>query len=70
MNTIECCKSCVAPKRHIGCHAVCPEYIAEKTAYEEIRSNAMKKKKNDEAVRDLQWYAKSKHDRRTGKKVI
>lgn len=25
-----CCKDCVAPKRHVGCHADCQEYIDEK----------------------------------------
>lgn len=32
---IKCCKDCVAPKRHPGCHGVCPEYIHEKTLWEE-----------------------------------
>ena len=27
---IKCCKDCVAPKRHPGCHGVCPEYLYEK----------------------------------------
>ena len=29
---IKCCYGCVAPKRHIGCHASCPEYRAEEAA--------------------------------------
>lgn len=32
---IKCCKDCVAPKRHPGCHGVCPEYIHEKELWEE-----------------------------------
>lgn len=28
--SIKCCKDCVAPKRHIGCHATCAEYLSEK----------------------------------------
>jgi len=32
---IKCCKDCVAPKRHPGCHGVCPEYIHEKALWEE-----------------------------------
>ncbi len=32
--TIECCHYCVAPKRYPGCHGKCPEYLAEKAAYE------------------------------------
>lgn len=27
---ITCCKDCVPPKRHPGCHGSCPEYIAER----------------------------------------
>lgn len=32
--TIECCHYCVAPKRYPGSHGKCPEYLAERTAYE------------------------------------
>lgn len=32
---IKCCKECVAPKRHPGCHGVCPEYLYEKALWEE-----------------------------------
>ena len=28
---IRCCKDCVPPKRHIGCHSTCKEYKHEKT---------------------------------------
>lgn len=27
---ILCCKGCVPPKRHPGCHDHCPEYLEEK----------------------------------------
>lgn len=27
---IKCCKDCVPPMRHIGCHATCPEYASER----------------------------------------
>lgn len=30
---IHCCKDC--PKREIGCHATCKEYLKEKVQYEE-----------------------------------
>lgn len=29
MMPIKCCKDCVAPKRHPGCHDHCPEYNKE-----------------------------------------
>ena len=32
---IHCCKDCVPPKRHSGCHATCKEYKDEKAQYEE-----------------------------------
>lgn len=31
---INCCNGCVAPKRHIGCHATCEEYIFQKSEHE------------------------------------
>ena len=31
---IKCCKECVAPKRHPGCHGTCEEYLAERAEYE------------------------------------
>lgn len=27
---IDCCSGCTAPKRHPGCHAICPEYKVER----------------------------------------
>lgn len=27
---ITCCRRCEAPKRHLGCHGSCPEYLAER----------------------------------------
>jgi hypothetical protein len=34
---IKCCKDCVAPKRHLGCHGSCAEYIAEKAEYDRLK---------------------------------
>ncbi len=45
---IKCCKSCVAPKRHPGCHGHCPEYRAERAVYEAVKAEADKRK----AIRD------------------
>jgi len=28
--TIKCCKNCKPPKRRIGCHANCPDYLGER----------------------------------------
>lgn len=41
---IVCCKSCIAPKRHPGCHGHCPEYLAEKAEYEAKKAEAEKRK--------------------------
>ena len=41
---IKCCKSCVAPKRHPGCHGHCPEYLAEKAVYEAKKTEMEKQK--------------------------
>lgn len=32
---IKCCKDCVPPKRHPGCHSQCPDYLREKAEHEE-----------------------------------
>lgn len=34
---ITCCKDCIAPKRHIGCHEVCLEYLSEKKKHDEMK---------------------------------
>ena len=70
MNKIECCQYCVAPKRHIGCHAKCPDYLGEKAKHEEKRSKYFHEKEIESAVKGVQWNGKVKHDRRTGKKVV
>lgn len=44
MSVINCCKGCVPPKRNPHCHGTCPEYLAEKAAYEELRTEANRKK--------------------------
>lgn len=31
---IKCCKGCVPPKRHSGCHAKCEQYLKEKEQWE------------------------------------
>jgi hypothetical protein len=41
---IYACKGCVAPKRYPGCHAVCPEYLAQKEQHDKEKAEAFKKK--------------------------
>lgn len=38
MAGFECCRHCVAPKRHPGCHSTCPDYPIAK----EDHNNRMK----------------------------
>lgn len=35
MAMFECCHHCKPPKRNPGCHGHCPEYKAERAAYDE-----------------------------------
>lgn len=32
---IYCCCNCVAPKRHVGCHTDCEEYVGEKGVHDD-----------------------------------
>jgi hypothetical protein len=36
--SFECCKNCVAPKRHPGCHGHCPEYKACREDYDKRKA--------------------------------
>ena len=42
---IQCCRYCVPPKRHIGCHGTCPDYEKERKQLQQdkakIRENYM-----------------------------
>lgn len=44
MPIIKCCKDCVPPIRHLGCHDKCSKYLEEKAKWEEIKSKAHKDK--------------------------
>lgn len=47
---IQCCRYCVAPKRHPGCHSTCPEYLKEKALYDERKTAADQKKFTSQVV--------------------
>lgn len=34
---IRCCKDCVPPKRFVGCHSTCPDYLREKEEWDNTR---------------------------------
>ncbi len=42
ISKISCCKDCTPPKRRIGCHGYCEEYIKEKVVLEQIREKERK----------------------------
>lgn len=44
MGRIKCCKDCVPPKRKIGCHAHCEEYLTEKAELDAQREADLQKK--------------------------
>ena len=35
---IKCCKDCVPPARHTGCHGACEKYKAEKAEFEKQKA--------------------------------
>lgn len=47
--TIQCCKNCVAPKRHTACWGHFPEYLAQRAEYDKLKAedNQMRKVGND-----------------------
>ena len=42
INVIKCCKDCVPPKRHIGCHSSCKEYLNERMEHDKIKNEYLK----------------------------
>ena len=38
------CKGCVPPKRHVGCHATCEDYIRESEENNRVREQKQKNK--------------------------
>ena len=42
---INCCRYCVAPKRHPGCHDRCAKYLEEKAKHDAEKAEADKKRR-------------------------
>ena len=62
---IRCCNGCVAPKRHVGCHGTCPDYIREKAEHDalmeiERKKLSIKQGLADETYRAVQRAMKGK----------
>ena len=47
---IQCCRNCVAPKRHTACWGHCPEYLAEKKKHYAQREQEHNKRKVDNDI--------------------
>ena len=52
---MDCCKNCVAPKRHTACWGHCPDYKEERAEYDKLK--AAEDKRN--AVRCGIYYQKA-----------
>ena len=51
MTGISPCKDCVAPKRHVGCHATCKEYIDWKDEWDQEQDIIRRKKHEENLIR-------------------
>ena len=62
---ISCCKDCIPPKRHPGCHSTCEEYQKERKELDEYN----KQQRIDKLkVGNLIGYDVERHDRVRKKK--
>lgn len=50
MQYMQCCRDCVAPKRHSGCHGTCKTYKEEKASWEAHKKEIRKQKDKEDAV--------------------
>lgn len=50
---IQSCRYCVPPKRHIGCHSTCEEYIRAKKEYDAEQDEIRKENRNQNAQFDV-----------------
>lgn len=45
VNNCKSCKDCTPPKRHLGCHGHCEEYLGEKKELDKIRERLARERK-------------------------
>lgn len=65
--TIYSCRYCTPPKRYPGCHANCPEYLADKAKHDELKAANDKKRAVEGEIyhqRDDRVYKAKKRSRR------
>lgn len=66
---IRCCNGCVPPKRHVGCHGTCPDYIREKAEHDALMAKEWQKRSinqglTNETFRAVQRASKGKRKRK------
>ena len=61
---IHCCSGCVPPKRQVGCHVWCEEYLAEKKEHDEIKDTIYENRAKDAMVRETKIRAIEKVKKR------
>ena len=75
---VECCRHCVAPKRHRACWDHCPEYIEERAEYdkrkaaEDLRNavkNGIYSQKSDSIIRAIRRHGSNRKKRAYGGKA-
>ena len=47
---IHCCENCVPPKRHVGCHSTCEDYLIEKAEWEQKKELIKEDKKKNQRI--------------------
>lgn len=63
---IRCCIDCVPPKRHVGCHSTCEEYLKEKAEWDAVKEEERKNRMVDYTITN---YDIKKMDKWRKKKV-
>lgn len=61
---ITCCKRCEAPKRHLGCHSTCQEYLAERARMDAANKARERGRQYDRDVIDAHMRRKWSYLRR------
>ena len=64
---IQCCKNCVAPKRHTACWGHCPEYLAEKEKHDALKEQEQNWRKVQNDIYNQRAIRISKAMRRQGR---
>lgn len=54
---VKCCKDCIPPKRQLGCHSKCEEYIKEKAENDALNKKIRAIKSVDEDYVKVKKYA-------------